>query len=326
MNGGIFMRKKIIAVLLICCMLLSTTTVMFADVTDEDAWKAKVEKAVLDDISNGIDEIEVYLFLNDLEHEEVVEELTKVGIDEELYTDVDKFQQVLVPEITQSVIDEYGVEAAYEVVKDEEEREFFDLRDLGKAEEKTEETLIDKMIAKDVDEYKQEKRKIVNELCEEANNSFIEENKIDEQDVIYNSKYSKILIVKATPEEIKKYAAMEEVESIYKYEELEITPDTDIIMDQIDASRICGTKSNGFTGKGIKIGIIEAENGRYNESNPHLKGNANIECLNSDKTTISAHATNVTTIIAGKNVTVGNKSFEGVAPDATVYQIGIVKI
>ena len=71
-------------------------------------------------------------------------------------------------------------------------------------------------------------------MCEKANNSFIETNKIDEQDIIYNSRYSKILIVKATPEEIKKYAETEEVDSIFKYEELEIKPAANIIKDQVN--------------------------------------------------------------------------------------------
>lgn len=173
------MGKKIISIILIGCMLLSATTV-FAEDMGEGAWKAKVEQAVLNDISNGFGKIEVYLFLVDLEDGEITEKLKEAGIDEAFYTNSDYFER---------------------------------------------------LTAQEVDEYIQKKREIIRNLCEESNALFIEENGIDEQDILYNSMYSKTLIVKATPEEIQKYANSKEVDLICKYEQMEQSPDTDSIQD-----------------------------------------------------------------------------------------------
>ncbi len=335
------MKRKIIAAIISGCMLLSNGVSPLEAETNDQIWKEKVDERVLEKMSNCSDKIGIYIFLEDLDDEKVSEQLLEQGIDDNLFTDKEKFEEVLVPEVTEEVISEVGVEKAYEVESnlfDSSKKGFSLLKDSRSSGVTINKTMIESRIEQRVDNYKQVKREIIKDMCLTSNDEFIDKNNITENDIIYKSSHSKTLIVNVQPEEIQKFAQMEEVSCIGLYEKLEVVSKYDIIMDQICASRTNGTKSNGYTGKGIKIGIVEANDGRFDPNNPHLSGNSNIHCLNPGNTTISEHASVVTSVIAGKHVdgyyiesenySQNNnekhyrKSFEGIVPDATVYQIG----
>ena len=74
-------------------------------------------------------------------------------------------------------------------------------------------------------------------------------------------------------------------------------------------------EKNGYTGQGIRIGVIETGN-TYNINNPHLT-NRGIICVGGSTTTTSglSHATEVLAILCGTNV----NGYEGIATESTIY-------
>jgi len=125
----------------------------------------------------------------------------------------------------------------------------------------------------------------------------------------------------------------DEVRDISYFMEYVDENDTWIAVDQIHAG--VGTSSDpglkhssqgGYTGSGVKIGIIEAGSGVYDTDNPQLKslhnsGQLSQVAVSGVIATTSDHATLVTTIVCGEAKSAWFRpDTEGIATDATVYQ------
>ena len=187
----------------------------------------------------------------------------------------------------------------------------------------------------DVSKYLKLRREIVKREYGNANERFIKKYLKESKKVIYRGEYTSTLIVEVTPDEICRYAALPDVVYISCFEDDEQAQDLNISLSQIHADREDGTKSqrynygNGYTGAGVVIGVIEAGGGMFDRSVPHLDGIPESQLTyvynyREDGTvvepTISEHATKVISLIVGKSVTAGGYTYEGIAPDATVYQ------
>ena len=187
----------------------------------------------------------------------------------------------------------------------------------------------------DVSKYLKLRREIVKREYESVNVQFINKYMKGSKKVLYRGEYTSTLIVEATPGEIRRYASLMDVVYISCFADDEQTPDLNISLSQIHADRENGTKSrrynygNGYTGAGVVIGVIEAGGGMFDRSVPHLDGIPESQLsyvynYREDGTavepTISEHATKVVSLIIGKSITAGGYTYEGVAPDATVYQ------
>lgn len=187
------------------------------------------------------------------------------------------------------------------------------------------------------DDFFAQRRETIKSEYTSKNDDFMSEYNIAAEDTEYIGEYTSTIILYATDEEIERYAADSSVVSIMPFENTIQQSHMKVASEQVQADSGTGTKGMGYSnsygtgykGDGIKIGIIEAEQGRYDPSCPHLSG-ADIEFLyttdangNQIIPVIGEHATLVTSIIVGQKVTVGTVSYEGIVPNATVYQTSI---
>lgn len=218
---------------------------------------------------------------------------------------------------------------------------------------------VDIALSEHYDEYVMAKRLATKDLYVASNAQFLANNIDNEDDIIYQGKYTSSFILYATDEEIEKYAKCSDVELILPFVDYEVINEPTTVRTlnsrgatansnfsvpeehiQIGVDSISGTKStlynsgNGYKGTGVKVGIIELKNGAYDAAAPQLSsihqstlfylGNAdeNDETINTDEDQ-PEHATVVTSLIVGQGYTVNGCTYEGVVPCATVYQIGV---
>ena len=313
----------------ICALFISSTLILSATAASLHSYAEKNESGIVFDDSSKISSelkelmdkasenelIPIYIFRRLIPNETIGELLlSEMGYDYKIYEDPDVYDEIIAPKIRKRIVDELGEEAAY------------------KTDEKTQMSPIDRAISEDVDNYLREKRKIVKREYSAENNLFVERTLNKDRTITFCSNYSSTIITEATVKEIYKIAQSNDVENVMYFEDFEITPDLDYALPQVRADVTKGTgynSGNGYKGSGIKVGIIEAAYGKYDENSPHLSGIAGssltyVDNELSDGTTLSStvtdHATKVTSIIVGQSVTVNSHTYEGVVPLATVYQ------
>jgi len=148
---------------------------------------------------------------------------------------------------------------------------------------------------------------------------------IPERRHIYVSKLTSTSIVLLNKDELESLKTDERFEdwSYYEFDEAERQED-DLLLTQIGADSEIGTNSPyfnggmGYMGKGVKVGVISAENLIFNENALSLKGTA-IEVLPSFLPPVrDSHPTAVVSQIAGQKVFEDGKTFFGVVRDASV--------
>ncbi len=154
----------------------------------------------------------------------------------------------------------------------------------------------------------------------ERNTDFLASIGIPEKRQIYVSKITPTVIAIISEEELNKAKADVRLSdwSIYDFEEPENARE-DILLTQIGADSTRGTISMGYTGKGIKVGVIAAENYIFDKNALSLIG-ANVTVLPSvlpPKT--NTHPTAVVSQIVGQKVNVANTEFSGVVSDADLF-------
>jgi Subtilase family. len=184
----------------------------------------------------------------------------------------------------------------------------------------------------DAQELLSDWRKEVRNAFTSSNKEFAEKYIPTDRKIFYYSKYTPTFAVEATPEEIRKYAELEEVTDMDYFEDYLQENETNIVIPQINVDDISGSSYNsgdGYTGDGIIVGVIEASSGQYDISAPHLNGvSSNNLCYltNTDSDgnditpVITDHATKVVSLILGQSVTISSNIYRGVAQNATVYQ------
>ena len=255
--------------------------------------------------SDKDDLIPVYIFRNLIPEENINSKLlSRTGMNAEIYEDEELFEEVIVPQI---------MSVSY------------DFNDVSNA-------AIEIAASAEADKYISAKRNIVNQEYETSNQAFIAANISDKKDVLYSGEYTSTIIVNATSAEIAEYAKLKDVEKIDYFEDYVQESELDIVSTQVNANVPKSTSYNsgdGYTGAGIKIGIIESDSGRYDSTSPHLSGISSSQLsyvynYRSDGTyvtpSVTDHATKVTSIIVGQSVTTNSRTLGGIATGATVYQ------
>lgn len=306
----------------------------------------KISLEVKNMMDNGEKEIPVYVWLKDINHDEVflnIESKSKFNID--YYEDINKYQENVVPKITKKIENEVGIEKAHIIsIKDLNtglntyafdsyyDSKLINANDMNNviskidktyltslSNESTGSSLISKAILNDVNEYLQVKRQFIKEAYLDNNNKFI--NKYANKKIIYKASYAPVVILEATKTDILKMQKDNSVEQISYYEEIIDQPEMDTVISNSNIG-VSTLHNSGYTGSGVKIGIVESASGRYDPSEYMLSGVSNLQYVNNAGVTgnISSHATNVTTIIKGKRVIVNGKNYSGIVPDADVYQ------
>lgn len=183
---------------------------------------------------------------------------------------------------------------------------------------------ITKKISDDINGFMAIKRKCVIEAYLEYNNNFIEKF-IDLESVITNYSFAPFIVANLSVDTIDLLAESSEVEKI-EYINDDVQPEPSLYDSLIDTNIISdnnGVSENltGYTGAGVKVGIMEAEMGKYDSNYVMLNGCTNLNYMylgNVDNGVQSNHATLVTSIIKGKSY----ETYRGVAPDSQIYEIG----
>lgn len=159
-------------------------------------------------------------------------------------------------------------------------------------------------------------RELSKEMYTEINNKFVEEY-LSDDDVVYISQYSPVIIADLTYSEVAELAESYDTQ-LLDYYECECEEEMDVSIPVIRANEVqtCFGIS-GYTGTGIKIG--QAESGIPDKTNAQLSPIASrIYTNTSSSTYVTSHATMVASIMVGQK----NSSLPaGVAPGATLYSI-----
>ena len=179
------------------------------------------------------------------------------------------------------------------------------------------------------------KRSATKDLYVASNTAFLEDNIDNEEDIVYQGKYTSSFVLYATDAEIEKYAKCEDVQLIVPFcddaGDVESVP---VEQTQIGVDSVSGTKSSqynsgsGYKGTGVKIGIVELKGGKYYETSPQLSSisGGQLKFIANSVTDFNSgdapyHATMVTSLIVGQEYTADGCTYEGVVPNATVYQV-----
>jgi hypothetical protein len=281
-----------------------------------------MEKSGEDDL------IPVYIFREMIPDRVINEHITReTGLIPEHYQNQINFETIIMPEIIREVESRVGIENAHMV------------------DSEIQMSLVDLVAHEVVDTFVAARRSILEREYTASNVEFVDRHIDESREIIYNSIYTTTLIVEATPAEIREYAALCDVSSIM-YHDVNLKAgagSTSSILTLVgvdDGNN--GTKGPnyfnglGLRGNGIRIGVIEP--GRYTNSNAN---NAHIANLGSHRleyvpnfnfipilnTEVDRHAANVITIIVGRSasgsVNGSTYTFEGVVPNAKVYQTSI---
>lgn len=198
---------------------------------------------------------------------------------------------------------------------------------------------INREITNEMNEYIEDKRRVYSETIGNYTDSFIKKHSINPNDIVVDTEYVEVIIANLTKSQIIKIANDSLVDSVYEYaNSVEenyscdavplIQGDSDTGLSSDDYINYYGNNNDGT---GITIGIIEAGYGKYDPNNYNLADAHNSGKLSfiatpgvdSSNVDINIHATYITTIICGKKTIINGKTYEGLAPGATVYQTAI---
>lgn len=319
------MKKNITkkrTVSLICMLTIILNSFMMFGYTSASAisWQDKIEDelwALMEETDEPIDIIIFRESIDNTTKEAAV--LKKTGYNVQIYENEELFEKHVMPAITEKVVAKYGAEA-YSTAAFEAERG-----------EKI--SQIDIAVREEYDKYIMAKRATIAELNTKSNTDFIDKTLLDETKISYIGTYTSSIIATLNENEIISIAQEESVKQIRIFENAVMYPAMNYSKSQVKADVVSGSSYNngsGYKGTGIKIGIIEAACAAYDPSNPHLSSihsSGQLQLVNTvgaTTSTVSDHATLVTAIIAGQAYTYNGNTYEGIVPNATVYQTYIL--
>lgn len=335
------MKTKIITTILTVCMMLSfmITNTASASTSEPSAsveWTDKIDAAVWDMAQDNKKHL-VYISRELVPYEEIEREFNmRNEYPLAYYKDKATYRWEIGSKVAMEAFLKYGMQKTFDI---ETGRELF----------KDEIAPIQYELIQDYNDYIKNKREVVTDLYEDYNHVFSTQHDISNNLIVYEGCFTGDYIIYANLEEIISFAQDESVDRIAKWDDVIPEPSMDISETQIQADSNSGTKSSvynhstkeiGYRGTGIKIGILEARSGTYNSYAHQLRGIHNksltkVPCIDFDEdgkeividpnssSLTSDHATLVTSIIVGQPIEVDDVIFEGVVPNATVYQMPI---
>ena len=282
--------KKIIAVFMSAVILSGMNLVSFAE--SENSWKNKIDEEIYEKITDTDTKVPVYIWLTDVDHEDVIADTEEtLGYGEE----------------DLAVIDEnFSDELAFSVSSLSETDDESVSDELAKYLKKTEKKR--KAEKEKTDKYIEKKREKYRDKYNEKSKDFLEKAKISDEDIIFRSQYTPMIIAELTEKQIKKVAKSDEVSSIILYEVLFFSEPSIEIGAYIESTKISDIKNNlNLYGENIKIGIVEGGNVT---SNDYLPTERIFEVGITYSNPNSNHVQNTAKILAGNN---------GVASKSLIY-------
>ena len=199
-------------------------------------------------------------------------------------------------------------------------------------------------------EFIMNKRTVITDLYGTYNQSFADKFNIASDLVLYEGDFIGDYILYATEDEINHMSKDSSVVEITAYDITDESMFSDIIDDQIHTDSINGTKSAlyshstaevGYRGTGMKIGILEAGGYVYDSNAYQLRaihGNrlnyvdgvdeylteGETSIIDADNAQTHKHTSIIASIIVGQCKIIGGRTYEGVVPNAMVYQMPIL--
>lgn len=266
----------------------------------------------------------VYIFRDDIPTVTIDEMVAKeTRFDVSLY-ETDRFSSCIVPELEKQIINFNQIPQMQTSLTK---------LVLGEPNNPT----IEKIKQDEMNAYIMAKRGIIQKLNSAKNDVFVNKYIDDRSDIVYQGEYTSTIIAYLTKDEIEKLAQLDEVSRIAPCEQKQLISEGNIFPAQIGTDLTTGTNSNqynsglGYRGDGIKIGIIEGEYGIYDPNHPQLAEihqNLRLSVLPNERSDgsfvpeiITEHATVITLLIVGQSISENTNLFEGIVPNATVYQM-----
>ena len=332
-----------------------------------DTWDA-MENATYDEL------IPVWIFRELIEEEVIEEQLYEAGFDPALYENPERLNAEIIEPMVAEVVATVGYDVAHFVenrtynyqlalaleedpLLAEFEFDFSESRRVSSSRDEVWQAAVELDVAYEeyrhaigydmslvewhihqvMDEYMMTRRGILYDNYVADNQEFVEQYIGDYDDrILYSGYFTTTVIAELTAEEIKAIARIREVELIELHVDHEIKIEVDeVIAGKIGVSGSTGTRTNGWNGSGVRVGMIE--NALPDFTAPQLRGNSLSRIMvvdnigvgwstvaSSRRTGAIDHATKVASILMGRRVAVGMSSFEGVVPSITrLYMSGI---
>ncbi len=132
---------------------------------------------------------------------------------------------------------------------------------------------------------------------------------------LFLSQYAPVIRAELNPNEIQMLSKDNRIEKIYYSPEMEMSSETNVSIPLIRATYTRDTL--GYTGAGIKIGLIEAD-GLPNRSNSYFTS-SNIIYDPNVSLAYTTHANMVASIMVAKSTTIGGITYCGIVPNAKLY-------
>ena len=173
--------------------------------------------------------------------------------------------------------------------------------------------MVDQYIAVERDMYAAERMKQYTVLQKEYSNIQALQTTRKTDTRLFYSQYAPMISTELTPKEIKLLAQDSRVESICYSPDVTIEDEGTVSGPTIGADYTRDTL--GYTGSGIKIGMIE----RYLPRQCYVENEIIYECTDIHEPDYGAHASIVASIMVGKSTSNGVGICEGIVPDATLY-------
>ena len=313
------MKKRILSIII--CLQFVVLTLVSSSITGAAKQNdlSKVSEELQYELSHTDDDyVTVGITLKEVNRSKVKRELiNSYNIDMEKYEDATLYSNEIVPNIM------IGDNSIGELLEKNQIMNYLSLKEKDGEFSKR----IRKAIVNDKNDYLMKYRKVYSRLVKEDIRNFTSKYSNLFHSIIFTSHCVSVLIVSTPVKNIEKLAAIPEVESIDSFVNSKAKSESWSALELTEADSINGLGC-GYDGSDIKIGIIEAENGRFSSNDVNLLGleqNGTLTYISnsvSPSTQISNHATALATLICGKKFTIGGKVYEGFAKGAEVYQTG----
>ncbi len=322
----------IFSVVLITLIVLSSLSPIGATVSYN---QSKLSSELIEKMNNmsEIDTEQVYVFLKRI-NKNIVENklLSEYGRSIDVYENSEKFYGEIVPDLKVNNQEISRIAGTSKITED-----FLTNEDIDSALVLNTKKEIIAEIQREMNEYISDKRNTYKDIIGNYTSELLTSCSIDKDVIIFDSDYAEFFIAELNKNEIIKLSNSSCVETISCFIDYEQTCSTWSTIELVEADSTIGlgsgnyASSNGqlYDGTGVTIGIIEAALGKYDPSNYNLSeacGSKRLDFVptpGASTASINSHATNVTSIICGKKTTIGGRTYEGYAPNATVYQTAV---
>lgn len=236
--------RSLISVILAFVICFSSIIISMAE--NKVHWKDKIDENIYAEAAEKDVVIPVYIWLTDVDHEEVIAETENtLG-----YGEADL-------EVVDEDISEELAAAICSLSEKEDDSVADELQEYMQKTEKKRKAEKEK-----TDKYISEKRNNYKEKYNKKSKDFLEKAKISEDDIIFRSQYAPMIIAELTIKQIEKVAKSDEVTDISLYEEFIASPQAvTATMDEVKSStNIDKIHDIGLTGSGVKVGIYDSGN------------------------------------------------------------------